>query len=291
MVTACLVSSRAVASPNVSLDDPVYLELEALREAGRLPPFAGGVQPLSESRIHDLLVAAGEHRRDVRAARWTAAAAAARARHARSRAVPRHATALLDPAPVARHRRRHRHRVRASGGSAMRQRCDRDVGGRRIRGYGRAWPRPRWRSARAAHATGLRCRHRSAFYVDAELGPIAAEVGRDVLVLGPSSHTQLGWGENAPPLDHVRLSTVRPLAITDDLRGSLFYAIGRLRDPQTFPGNLVTIARGQLDIAGTIELGMMQEPPARRPRRAAVRPVGLHPRAHHAARLLRERDR
>ena len=117
-------------------------------------------------------------------------------------------------------------------------------------------------------ATGARSRPRTPqgfglavdrLYVNAELGPLAAELGRDVLVLGPSSRTQLGWGEHAPPLDQLRLSTSHPLSITDDLRGSLLYLVGRLRDPQTYPGNLVTIARGQLDIAKVIELGMMQQ--------------------------------
>src|SRR6185503_16675297 len=49
--------------------------------------------------------------------------------------------------------------------------------------------------------------------IDAAAGPMAAEIGRDVLVLGPTSQTQVGWGSNAPPLDHVRLSTARPLAL------------------------------------------------------------------------------
>ena len=73
-------------------------------------------------------------------------------------------------------------------------------------------------------------------YVNGELGIAAIEVGRDMIALGPSSRTQVGWGDNAPPLDHVRISTARPLVIDGHLRGSLVYVLGRLRAPQTYPG-------------------------------------------------------
>ena len=42
------------------------------------------------------------------------------------------------------------------------------------------------------------------------------------------------------------------------MRGSLVYILGRLRDPQTYPGNLVSIARGQLDLGDHVEVGAMQ---------------------------------
>jgi hypothetical protein len=42
------------------------------------------------------------------------------------------------------------------------------------------------------------------------------------------------------------------------LRGNILYVVGRLRGPQALSGNLVTIARGQVDILDSIELGMMQ---------------------------------
>lgn len=87
---------------------------------------------------------------------------------------------------------------------------------------------------------------------------MAAEVGRDVIVLGPSARTSLGWGDHAPPLDHVRLSTSQPFELTSSLRGSLIYILGRMRDPQTFPGNLVSIGRGQLDIGDDVDGGVMQ---------------------------------
>jgi hypothetical protein len=95
-------------------------------------------------------------------------------------------------------------------------------------------------------------------YMLGELGPLALEVGRDVLVVGPRSRTQLGWGDHAPPLDHVRFSTARPLMLNASLAGSFLYVVGRLRDPQTFQGSLVTISRAQLDIAGRVEAGLLQ---------------------------------
>jgi hypothetical protein len=95
-------------------------------------------------------------------------------------------------------------------------------------------------------------------YLNAEVGPIAAEVGRDVIVLGPAARTQLAWGDNAPPLDHVRLSTAKPVALTSALDGSLLWIIGRLRDPQRYPGTLVSITRGQLDLAHAVEVGITQ---------------------------------
>jgi Capsule assembly protein Wzi len=86
--------------------------------------------------------------------------------------------------------------------------------------------------------------------VDLHPGSFRFEVGRDLLQLGPKSHTQVGWGDNAPPLDLVRASY-------ENKRGGLMYIVGRLRDPQTFSGSLVTIARGEL-VLGPVRLGAMQ---------------------------------
>ena len=87
-------------------------------------------------------------------------------------------------------------------------------------------------------------------HVDAHARGYRLEIGRDVLQLGPKSHTQVGWGDHAPPLDLARASYANE-------RGGLMYAVGRLRDPQTFSGNLVTIARGEL-VLGPVTLGGMQ---------------------------------
>lgn len=86
-------------------------------------------------------------------------------------------------------------------------------------------------------------------HLDATYGPVAAKIGRDVLVLGPG-RTQVGWGDHAVPLDQVRVDArIGPTSGT--------YVLGRLRDPQTYPGALVSIARGELDL-GTVSVGAMQ---------------------------------
>jgi hypothetical protein len=87
-------------------------------------------------------------------------------------------------------------------------------------------------------------------HVDATYGPVSAKVGRDVLSLGPGPRTQLGWGDNAPPLDQVRVDA-------RVWKASGTYVLGRLRDPQTYPGDLVSIVRGQLDL-GAVQVGGMQ---------------------------------
>lgn len=120
-------------------------------------------------------------------------------------------------------------------------------------GYG-AWVaaamRVRLRTGRAAYGTGLDL---DRAYVRATLGPVAVEVGRDVVGFGA-----LAWAANAPPIDHVQLSGARPLALAPWLRVDARYVLGRLADPQTYPDDLVSMARGELVIADRVELGGMQ---------------------------------
>lgn len=71
---------------------------------------------------------------------------------------------------------------------------------------------------------------------------IGAKIGRDVLVVGPQARTALSWGDHAPSLDHARVDVAIPHA-------SGVYVIGRARDPQRFPGTIVSVGRGQLDFA------------------------------------------
>lgn len=94
-------------------------------------------------------------------------------------------------------------------------------------------------------------------FVRAELGPIAAAAGRDVVLAGPAARTRLAWSDHAPPLDHVRVETRAPIALTSSLAVSAGWVVGRLRGPQTFPGTLVSLARGRLDVGG-VELGATQ---------------------------------
>lgn len=115
--------------------------------------------------------------------------------------------------------------------------------------------RVRARTGRDGHATALDL---DRAYVRAELGPIAAELGRDVLAIRPAAATRVGWSANPPPLDHLRLSGARPLALAGGVHGNLVYVLGRLAAPQTFRGNLISIARGELDLGDRVELGVMQ---------------------------------
>jgi hypothetical protein len=95
-------------------------------------------------------------------------------------------------------------------------------------------------------------------YVHSDLGLVALEAGRDILVFGPSVRTQLGWGTNAPPIDHVRVSTSRPIRLGSSLKARGVYALGVMQDPQTYPHNLVSIGRVQVDVADAWHLGVIQ---------------------------------
>lgn len=90
------------------------------------------------------------------------------------------------------------------------------------------------------------------------LGPISIVAGRDAFAIGPGTRTQLTWSDHAAPLDHVRVATSSPWALTSSLELSAFYALGRARAPQTYDGNLVSIARVQLDVANTVDIGATQ---------------------------------
>ena len=111
----------------------------------------------------------------------------------------------------------------------------------------RAATRLRLRTGTDSYSTGFDV---DRLRVDGAYGPVSAEVGRDVLVLGPRGRTQLGWGDNAPPLDMARVD-----ARLWNLHGT--YVLGRLRDPQTYPGDLVSIARGEARF-GPVDVGAMQ---------------------------------
>ncbi len=246
-----LVAARVTASPNVSLDDPVYDELDQRELAGALPVFRGGLAPLTEARIHELAsdapaLPAGWWLRPIARAALRIDAVHETARGYSTTARPRDVAGLLALSCEGQEGR--------PCGNGLGLAAELDTAA----GYG-AWlagaARLRARTGRDAYATGLDV---DRAYVLAELGPIAAEIGRDVLVLGPASHTQVGWSSNPPPLDQIRLSGTRPLAVAPWLGVNAVYALGRLAAPQSYPGNLVSIARAQLDLGDRVELGAMQ---------------------------------
>lgn len=245
-----LAASPASASPNVPLDDPVYDRLDQLELAGVLPPFRGGLAPLTEARVHELLPDAPELpgrwwlRPIARAAiRVDAAAETTRTYSAATR--PRTVAGTLALSCEGQEGR--------PCGDGLGLAAELDTAG----GYG-AWAagavRLRARTGSDGYGTALDL---DRAYVNAEIGPIAAEIGRDVLVLGPAAPTQVGWSTNPPPLDQLRLSGARPLALSSRVHVNAVYVLGRLAAPQTFSGDLVSIARAQIDI-DRISVGAMQ---------------------------------
>jgi hypothetical protein len=96
-------------------------------------------------------------------------------------------------------------------------------------------------------------------HLNAELGPAALEIGRDVVAIGPGARTELAWGDNAPPLDQIRIATARPYPLTETLLGSAIYVVGQRRDPAQAHPPLVTLARVALGIGDRVAVGLHQE--------------------------------
>jgi len=229
----------------------VYDRLDQLALAGLLPLFRGGLVPLTEARVHELVpevpeLPTGWWIRPIDRAALRADAADEDARGYSTAARPRDVAGLLALSCAGQEGRPCGH------GLGLGLELDAAAG------YG-AWAsgavRLRAQTGSDRYATALDL---DRAYVTAELGPIAAEIGRDVLVLGPEAPTQLGWSTNAPPLDQLRLSGARPLALSRRVRANVVYVLGRLAAPQTYPGDLVSITRAQLDLDDRLEFGVMQ---------------------------------
>ena len=256
-----LASARATASPNLPLDDPAYLELERLRALGHLKLYTGGVRPLTEARVRDLLLAAG-------AAPGDPALPRALARfwfRPFERAIARFDAFTDDVAPYSTPIRRE---LMIGGVSAT---CEYQEGRPCGTGVGlvseldssAGWGR--WVSAftRVLLPVGSD-NYRSGpllerGYINAELGPVAVEGGRDILVLGPGERAQMMVSQNAAPLDMVRISTSHPLKIPRiPVAVEALAAVAWLRDPQTYHNTNLTILRAQLDLFDQFELGGTQ---------------------------------
>ena len=258
IVAALIAGGSATASPNVPLDDPAYLELERLRAAGRLHLYTGGVRPLTEARVRDLMLQAGVAGDDPTVPRalsrfWF---------RPFERAIARFDAFSDDAAPYWTPNRRelmvgavsvsceYQEGRPCGNGVGLVSELDASVG------YGRwvsAFTRVLLPVGSANYQTGPQLERG---YINAEVGPVAVELGRDVLVLGPGERAQMMVGENTAPLDLVRISTSRPLKIPRiPVAVEAFAAGGRLRDPQRFHNPLITILRLQLDLFDQFELG------------------------------------
>jgi hypothetical protein len=242
---------NANGSPNLRLDDPIYEQLAMLRARGLLPLYIGGQRPLSVHRAHRLLARVGLAGEEL-VGWWATPLQRAALSLAYVHERPRGYSTGLRPRDLAGSISVTCEHVEGRPcGDGAHAVTDLDS----ALGYGE------WVTGAVALRLETGADNDIALdraYVSSELGPVALEVGRDVLALGPSSRTQLGWGDHAPPLDHVRLSTREPFALTRALRLNALYAVGRLRSPQRYDGTVVTIARLQLDIADSVEVGTTQ---------------------------------
>jgi hypothetical protein len=253
-----LVSAQAAASPNVPLDDPAYLQLEQLRALGRLKLYTGGVRPLTEARVRDLLLSAGVAPDDpslppVLKRLWFRPFQRATAQlnlfsdDAATYSTPLRPEQMIGSVSVSCEYQEGRP---CGTGAGLVSELDSSAG------YGRwvsAFTRVLLPIGSDNYRTGPRL---DRGYINAEWGPVAIEAGRDILVLGPGTRAQMMLSENDAPLDLVRLSTSHPLKIPRiPVAVELLAAGGRLRDPQTFHNTMITVLRVQLDLFDQFELG------------------------------------
>lgn len=251
IAVSTLVPPRAAtASPNVPLDSAAYEELARLRAIGELPPFSGGLRPLTTRRVSGLLRLPASRRGFwlVPAERilLTAMLLDEESRPYSTAARPRDLTTggiLLAC--------ENREGRPCSDGAGVFGEVDASAG------YG-DWVSASIRLRAQARNELAKSVALDRAYVNTELGPIALEAGRDVLAFGPSARTQLGWGANAAPITHLRVSTSEPYELSSGVHVSAAYVVGRLRAPQRYPHDLVSIARLQLDVGQRLEFGTMQ---------------------------------
>ncbi len=253
-----LASAPSTASPNLPLDDPAYLELAQQRAFGHLKLYTGGIRPLTEARVRDLLIAAGVPADD------PLVPAALRGFWFRpfQREILR-LDMFTDDAATYSTALRPEQMVGAVSVSCEYQEgrpCGNGVGLVNeldsSAGYGR-WVSAYMRLLFPIGSDNYRLGpHLERGYINAELGPIALEIGRDILVLGPGTRAQMMVGENAAPLDLVRVSFTHPIKIPRiPVAIDILGAVGRLRDPQTFHNTMLTVLRAQIDFFDQFELG------------------------------------
>ncbi|HEY0989701.1 MAG TPA: capsule assembly Wzi family protein [Kofleriaceae bacterium] len=235
----------------MSLDDAVYDKLDQLELTHALPLFRGGLVPLTEARLHELVPDApalpgGWWIRPIGRAALRVTVGDEDARGYSTGARPRNLAGKLALSCEDQEGRPCGHPL--------------DLGAEidAAAGHG-AWAAGAVRlGARTGSERDASTLVFERAYANVEIGPIAAEVGRDVIAVGPATPTQVGWSPNAPPLDHLRISGARPLALSRCVRVNAVYILGRLAEPQTYPGDLVSIARAQVDLHDRFELGAMQ---------------------------------
>jgi len=250
-------AAAARATPTVPLEDPVYPELAKLRAEGKLPAYLGGARPLTEAEVLRLLATAGvppepKFLSSEAAGAWLRPLTLATLRGSLVDEHDRPYSTDVRPrdiAGVVALSCEHQEGRPCGPGAGLGLEMDSSAG---YGGWVSAFTRVRVNAGNHDYEPGIDL---DRAYVNFELGPIALEVGRDVQVLGPAARSALMVSDNAAPLDHVRISTARPLDLIGDngsiLRLNLRYFVARLRDPQRYHGTLLTGARAQLDLFET----------------------------------------
>lgn len=258
-----LVASAAEASPKVPLDDPAYEELAVLRARGEPAPFTGGLRPLTEARVRELL-----GREPLPRELWfrpiDRVRAIALVHHdaPRTYTTPRRERLLVGTLAMSCERTQGRP---CGDGNGLVTELESSAGYGDIvsatlamRAFAGTADAVGFVRAGEAGDADVELQIDRA-YVDARLGPVSVEAGRDVLVIGPAARTQVMWGTNAPPVDMLRVGTAAPYDLAGEngasLRGNIQLVLARLRAPQRFPGNIVGIGRMQFDIANNVEIG------------------------------------
>src|SRR5262245_31285878 len=193
LVAAVCVARSAMASPEVSLDDPVYETLTQLRADGRLHFYSNGLRPLSGARIDELLREAGALGTgpySVDDGWWIEPIDRVLVRLQLYRETAR-------PYSSAQHPRNLVGAIMMSCEHGAGRPCGNGVGAftelDSSAGYG-TWLsgslRLRTETGTDAYATDVEL---DRAHLDAELGPLAVELGRDAFVLGPSARTSMAW--------------------------------------------------------------------------------------------------
>jgi hypothetical protein len=245
MTFTCAV---AHATPNVEPDDPRYAELGRLEALGLIPSFEEGAGPTPESHVERLLHGFTWPRS------WWGRPADSLELVLQTENIDSRGYSTVA-------------KLRTIAGDVFLP-CDRRAA-RACRGagallmlntsagYGRWFTAATQLSASTSESSLTGHFGVDRAYVNTELGVVELQVGRDILVIGPRARTQLLWGTNAAPLDHVRIAAIDPIPAGSLVELGGVWAVGVLRRPQTFPNGLVSIARAQGRVR-RIELGLVQ---------------------------------
>ena len=267
-LAAILISSGIVlwcaqtahATPEVPLDDLTYLRLYRLQDLGLIPVWPlSGIRPLTEAQIQSLLLQAGQPPDDLLVSPkiqgfWVKPIDRLDSRLALSSDTPRNYSVPARPREIdgaVELACEHQEGRPCGNGANGVLELDSSAGfGTWLSAFSRVQARA---GSLDSGGSGVNI---DRLYANLELGPAEFFAGRNVVSVGPGRRTQLIWGDQPPPLDHVGL-TIHALEVpkVPVVVGGA-YLVGTLDAPQRFAHSLVTIARGYLEIDNRLCLGM-----------------------------------